>query len=329
MQTFSNASNAGTTGTFVVPAGITSIQVEAVGGKGGNDPAHTDALSEPLPSRTGGYGAVVSADMPVVPGEVLYVYVGGNGEAASASGSPAEGGANGGGGSGSSVPAGGGAGGGGGASDVRTIAAPTSGSQTGSLESRLLVAGGGGGAATQPTKVLPVMATVGMPDRPARIATKGRPPSQGPQKHARRGRCRRNWSLVYPGAGRHAGRRWRSGQRHRLPRGWWWWWPTAAEAEPASTASRAPVGRAGWSRRPPLFPQRGSTRRVNPSSRSPTKRWRHHQPRPLSRPRRRRHPYRRQRLSSRSPAGSPLRRLGGTRRCTVWQTRPGVLLQPL
>lgn len=147
MQTFSNASNAGTTGTFVVPAGITSIQVEAVGGKGGNDPAHTDALSEPLPSRTGGYGAVVSADMPVVPGEVLYVYVGGNGEAASASGSPAEGGANGGGGSGSSVPAGGGAGGGGGASDVRTIAAPTSGSQTGSLESRLLVAGGGGGAA--------------------------------------------------------------------------------------------------------------------------------------------------------------------------------------
>jgi hypothetical protein len=145
-RTFSSASNAGATGTFVVPEGISSIHVDAVGAKGGDDPGKEDALTITFPSRTGGYGALVSANLPVVPGEALYVYVGGNGASADASGSSAAGGANGGGGTGSAVKAGGGAGGGGGGSDVRMIAAPGSGSQTASLHSRLLVAAGGGGS---------------------------------------------------------------------------------------------------------------------------------------------------------------------------------------
>ena len=142
-KTFSSATNSGTSGTYVVPVGVTSIRVEAIGGKGG------DVLASPffLFTQTGGYGAVVSGSLPVTPGQALYVYVAGNGEHAHELGEPAAGGANGGGGTTFNPLPGGGAGGGGGASDVRTIAAPTSGSQTASLESRLLVAAGGGGAA--------------------------------------------------------------------------------------------------------------------------------------------------------------------------------------
>jgi hypothetical protein len=145
-RTFSSASNTGATGTFVVPEGVSSIHLDAVGAKGGDDPGGKDALGITFPSRTGGYGALVSATLPVVPGQTIYVYVGGNGASASASGSSVAGGANGGGGTGSSVEAGGGAAGGGGGSDVRTVAAPSSGSQTASLHSRLLVAAGGGGS---------------------------------------------------------------------------------------------------------------------------------------------------------------------------------------
>jgi hypothetical protein len=146
-QTFSSASNAGATGTFVVPAGVNSVHVEAVGAKGGDDPGTTGAFGEPLLPRTGGYGAVVAGDLPVVAGQILYVYVGGNGVIASPSGGVAPGGANGGGASaGTAAGPGGAAGGGGGASDVRTVAAPSEGSQTASLNSRALVAAGGGGA---------------------------------------------------------------------------------------------------------------------------------------------------------------------------------------
>lgn len=145
-KTFSSASNTGTTGTFVVPAGVTSIHMEAIGGKGGDVPVSPFDPWDSSP-QIGGYGALVSGDVSVTPGQTLYVYVAGNGEGAHELGAPAAGGANGGGGSGSNVGTGGGAGGGGGASDVRTIAAPTSGSQTASLESRLLAAAGGGGAA--------------------------------------------------------------------------------------------------------------------------------------------------------------------------------------
>jgi Glycine rich protein len=104
--------------TFTVPAGIFSVEVLAVGGRGGNA------------SKPGGAAAQVSGELSVTPGETLYVEVGGNG----GEGGPDQnaGGFNGG---------GEGAGGGGGASDVRT--SPRA-SGLGP-DTRLLVAGGGGG----------------------------------------------------------------------------------------------------------------------------------------------------------------------------------------
>src|SRR2546430_16304530 len=55
---------------FVVPAGFTSVHVVAVGGKGGN--------GDPTPTTpAGGLGGIATADLPVSPGELLYVEVGG------------------------------------------------------------------------------------------------------------------------------------------------------------------------------------------------------------------------------------------------------------
>jgi hypothetical protein len=105
--------------TFVVPAGVTSIHVVAIGGKG------ADAARNYQFGR-GGYGAEVSGDLAVTPGATVYVEVGGNG-----------GGFNGGGAS----DVDGRGGGGGGGSDVRTA----TNTDPGTLASRLLVAGGGGG----------------------------------------------------------------------------------------------------------------------------------------------------------------------------------------
>src|SRR5579863_8375593 len=111
--------------TFTVPAGVTQINVVALGGNGGD-----------WDKTLGGYGGRVSATLSVTPNEHLIVYVGGN---ASASGGT--GGFNGGG-SGGAGPYGSGSSstgaGGGGASDVRTA--------TGKLSDRILVAAGGGGA---------------------------------------------------------------------------------------------------------------------------------------------------------------------------------------
>lgn len=113
--------------TFLVPAGVTSIHAVAIGGRGG-----TGAMG----GAPGGYGAVVSGSFPVVPGQTLYIEVGGNGEPGG------EGGAGGfnGGGDGGESPFGSG-GGGGGATDIRTgpIAAGVS------VFARLMVAAGGGG----------------------------------------------------------------------------------------------------------------------------------------------------------------------------------------
>lgn len=114
--------------TFVVPDGVNSINVLAVGGRGG---------SGALGSTRGGFAASVDADLDVTPGQTLYVEVGGNGQDGSLS-AVAQGGFNGG---GRGLPSSGA--GGGGASDVRTAAA----GDAASLESRLIVAGGGGGAA--------------------------------------------------------------------------------------------------------------------------------------------------------------------------------------
>ncbi|HTB70222.1 MAG TPA: IPT/TIG domain-containing protein [Solirubrobacteraceae bacterium] len=112
--------------TLVVPAGVASVHVSAVGGRGGE--AFTGG-------GAGGAAAGVEGDLSVTPGETLYVEVGGNGQ------SELEGGGGGfnGGAGGGPIPFG--AGGGGGATDVRTAS-----SAAGlSPDPRLLVAGGGGG----------------------------------------------------------------------------------------------------------------------------------------------------------------------------------------
>ncbi|HET7485217.1 MAG TPA: hypothetical protein VFJ64_07545 [Solirubrobacterales bacterium] len=109
--------------TFVVPAGVTSVHVVAIGGSGG-----ASEVSVP-----GGAAAQVTGDVVVTPGQTLYVEVGGRGQTGAEGGA---GGFNGG-------AAGGG--GGGGASDVRTSPA----SSGLSPDHRLIVAaGGGGGGAT-------------------------------------------------------------------------------------------------------------------------------------------------------------------------------------
>jgi len=99
--------------TYTVPAGVTSLTVDAAGASGGGN---------------GGRGARVQATLTVTPGEVLTLYVGGTsgGNAAGYNGG------------GAAINAGKG---GGGASDVRRSAtAPST-----SLAERLLVAAGGGG----------------------------------------------------------------------------------------------------------------------------------------------------------------------------------------
>lgn len=108
--------------TFTVPAGVSSIQVLAIGGHGGNG-GKGGAL--------GGAAAEVQGELSVKSGSTLYVEVGGEG--VSGRGPLHAGGFNGG---------AAGAGGGGGASDVRTASRSTGLSP----DTRLIVAGGGGGA---------------------------------------------------------------------------------------------------------------------------------------------------------------------------------------
>lgn len=110
--------------TFVVPAGITSLQVHAVGGQGSRG-----YLNAP----TGGRAAVVDGTLAVTPGSTWYVRTAGNGRQCGFSDDGA--GFNGGGRSSSPCAVGGG---GGGASDLRTA--------SGDLGTRALVAAGGGGA---------------------------------------------------------------------------------------------------------------------------------------------------------------------------------------
>jgi hypothetical protein len=124
---------------FVVPPGVTSVQVELVGGYGGSGSA----------GIPGGIPATDRATLTVNPGETLYAEVAGDGQ--SATGTTNYGGY-GGGGNGAirtflfgSAPAGGG---GGGASDVQRCPAKATNAECGgysALSSRLFVAGGGGG----------------------------------------------------------------------------------------------------------------------------------------------------------------------------------------
>ncbi|MGA2009987.1 MAG: choice-of-anchor D domain-containing protein [Solirubrobacteraceae bacterium] len=124
--------------TFVVPAGVTSLRVVAVGAPGGGG---LDGNAGGL-GGAGADGALVSAGVAVTPGTSLFVEVGGPGGRAGGSGA-APGGFGGGGPGGAN----GGSGGGGGASDVREVScgSPCNLLAAASLASRLLVAAGGGG----------------------------------------------------------------------------------------------------------------------------------------------------------------------------------------
>ena len=115
--------------TFRVPAGVTSVTIETYGAQGGA--GHSNLV--------GGKGGYAKGNLSVTPGEVLSLYVGGQGGNAnsySGIGVTVPGGYNGGGigGYDNSVPGAKG-GGGGGASDVRN-----------SGGTRVIIAGGGGGS---------------------------------------------------------------------------------------------------------------------------------------------------------------------------------------
>ena len=121
--------------TFIVPSGVTSVQVTMVGGNGGAGNG----------GQPGGAPATVSATIAVLPSESLYAEVAGNGGAATTPDS-AIGGVGGGSGGGEVFALFSGAasgGGGGGASDIRTCSTTQQSCQ--SLSSRILIAAGGGG----------------------------------------------------------------------------------------------------------------------------------------------------------------------------------------
>ncbi len=109
--------------TYVVPAGVTTINIETYGAEGGT--AQNDSSN----CIIGGLGGYATGDLSVTPGETLNIYVGGRGYAGDI------GGWNGGGDACNDVST---CAKGGGASDVRQ------GGKT--LSDRVIVAGGGGGA---------------------------------------------------------------------------------------------------------------------------------------------------------------------------------------
>jgi hypothetical protein len=112
----------GSVQTYVVPACVTAVTIDASGAQGGGP--------------SGGLGGRAQATIPVTSGSTLYIYVGGRPTVRPGAGS---GGYNGGG-AVNALPCGGGTNdgwGGGGASDVRLTA---------SLTDRIIVGGGGGGS---------------------------------------------------------------------------------------------------------------------------------------------------------------------------------------
>jgi hypothetical protein len=117
--------------TFTVPAGVTSINVDAYGAKGGHV-ANGFSNSQ----GQGGGGGRVQATMRVTPGQVLNIYVGGQGIGGGAGNGT--GGYNGGGNNNGASFYGGA---GGGATDIRIGGT--------ALTDRVLVAGGGGGGGNQ------------------------------------------------------------------------------------------------------------------------------------------------------------------------------------
>jgi hypothetical protein len=119
----------GTEQFFDVPAGVASVHVVLVGGRGGA-----------ADGGAGGLAARVEGDLVVTSGTRLYVEVGGDGQATAET--PNDGGFNGGGAGGHCTALEAYRAGGGGASDIRTVPR----ADAGTLASRVVVAGGGGGA---------------------------------------------------------------------------------------------------------------------------------------------------------------------------------------
>lgn len=116
--------------TFTVPAGVYSLSVDLTGAQGGRA-----ASFDGYPYGYPGFGGRTEATIPVVPGQVLTFYLGGQGKDGNATVSGL-GGYNGGA-AGGSLPGQYTGGGGGGASDIRF--APYT------INDRVVVAGGGGG----------------------------------------------------------------------------------------------------------------------------------------------------------------------------------------
>lgn len=115
---------------FVVPASVYAVTVSAVGGKGGAG------------GGAGAFGASVTATIPTLPGQTLYIEVAGNGVDDSSADVFGGGGL----GTPNNGSNGSGSGSGGGASDVRLCAIAAPGCALGTTQdSRLVVAGGGGG----------------------------------------------------------------------------------------------------------------------------------------------------------------------------------------
>jgi glycine rich protein len=134
---------------YVVPPGVTSVHVVAIGARGGK--GSDDGLNL---GGSGGFGDRLEADLAVSPGQTLFVEVGGSGADGLAGGA---GGFNGGGDSNNGLfnfPGGGG----GGATDVRTcsIGASSCAGAPDTLGSRLLVAGGGGGGGSEGRGLQPI-----------------------------------------------------------------------------------------------------------------------------------------------------------------------------
>ncbi len=119
--------NVGATDSFTVPSWVSSITITAVGGMGGGSGGGVQAV--------GGYGALITATVPVTPGETLAVNVGGNGNSG-ADGKPGSGGIDGGGAGGCGAAQFCGGGGGGASAVLAADSTP------------LVVAGGGGGGAS-------------------------------------------------------------------------------------------------------------------------------------------------------------------------------------
>jgi hypothetical protein len=116
--------------SWTVPAGVSSISVDAYGAQGGKSNYRT---STAVP----GSGGRLQATLTTTSAETLHIYVGGQGSPASVASNASSPGWNGGGKGGRGNGTGYYGAGGGGASDIRT--------SVGNLSTRILVAGGGGG----------------------------------------------------------------------------------------------------------------------------------------------------------------------------------------